>query len=259
MEKLEGSFYDYPKYYDLLFGSDWKPEFDFLNGVFERFVRGRVQRLFEPACGTGRLLIKLAQAGYDVSGLDLNPKAVDYCNARLQRHGFPASVTVDDMADFRLRRKVDAAFNTINSFRHLQSEREALAHLQCMADALRKGGIYVLGFHLTPQGTPVCEEESWVSRRGNLVVASRIASANIDRRRRREEAELTVDIFTPSGAKRLTEMMVFRTYQAKQFQKLLQQVESLELVETFDFAYNIDEPVQITKETEDIIYILRKR
>ena len=49
-----------------------------------------MRRLFEPGCGTGRLLVKLAQAGYEVAGNDLNPKAVDYCNARARAPRFPA-------------------------------------------------------------------------------------------------------------------------------------------------------------------------
>src|SRR5687767_9903356 len=96
--------YDYPRYYDLVFGSDWKAEFDFLLDVFDSHIRGPVCRVFEPACGTGRLLFRLAQAGYQVSGLDLNPRAVDYCNKRLTRHGYPATAEVGDMADFRLPR-----------------------------------------------------------------------------------------------------------------------------------------------------------
>jgi SAM-dependent methyltransferase len=258
-EKLEGSFYDYPKYYDLLFGTEWKPEFDFLTDCFEKYFNRPIGRLFEPACGTGLLLIKLAQAGYDVSGLDLNSAAIDYCNARLARNGFSESTFVCDMSDFRLPRKVDAAFNTINSFRHLMSHREALGHLKCVANALKKGGIYILGLHLTPDGPLECDEESWISRRGNLAVSSRIISVDIDRRKRCEQAEMTVDIFTPSGARRLVEMMRFRTYRAAQFQKLLAEVPKLELVETYDFAYNIDCPVKITDQTEDAIYILRKR
>ena len=106
--------YDYPRYYDLVFGSDWKAEHDFLLAVFDTHAAGRVRRVFEPACGTGRLLFRLAQSGLAVSGLDLNPRAVDFCNKRLLRHGFPATAVVGDMADFRLRAPVDAAFNTIN-------------------------------------------------------------------------------------------------------------------------------------------------
>ena len=91
---IRDDLYNFPKYYDLLFGSDWKAEFDFMRLCFEKHAERKVKRVFEPACGTGRLLIKLAQAGYDVAGNDLNPKAVDYCNARLARHGFTRSVTV---------------------------------------------------------------------------------------------------------------------------------------------------------------------
>ena len=129
METIAGHLYDYPQYYDLVFGSDWKAEFDFLQACFARHVDGRVRRVFEPACGTGRLVYRLAKGGYRVSGLDLNDKAVDYCNARLRRHGFDESCFVADMTDFALPRPVDAAFNMINSFRHLQSEAAASAHL----------------------------------------------------------------------------------------------------------------------------------
>src|SRR5436305_4378335 len=118
MQRASTNLYDYPRYYDLVFGSDWKAEFDFLRQAFDKFAAGRVRRVFEPACGTGRLLYRLAMAGYDVSGLDLNPRSVDYCNKRLLRHGKPASVIVGDMSSFTLRKPVDAAFNMINSFRH---------------------------------------------------------------------------------------------------------------------------------------------
>ena len=66
METIEESLYDYPKYYDLLFGSDWKAEFDFLGSCFQKHAKRPVRRLFEPACGTGRLLVKLADAGFEV-------------------------------------------------------------------------------------------------------------------------------------------------------------------------------------------------
>ena len=53
------SLYDYPRYYDLVYGSDWKAEFDFLTGVFDKHVCGEIKQLLEPACGTGRLIFRL--------------------------------------------------------------------------------------------------------------------------------------------------------------------------------------------------------
>ena len=75
-EMLDGHLYDYPAYYDLIFGSDCAAELSFLEACFERFTDRVVSRVFEPACGTGRLLYRLARRGYSVSGNDLNPAAV---------------------------------------------------------------------------------------------------------------------------------------------------------------------------------------
>ena len=149
METIAGHLYDYPKYYDLIFGSDWAAEFKFLKAGFEMYAKRPIKRLFEPACGTGRLMIQFAKAGFEVAGNDLNGKAIDYCNERLVRHGYPATAFVGDMADFTVKKKVDAAFNMINTFRHLPTEKLAEAHLHCVAESLNKGGLYFLGLHLT--------------------------------------------------------------------------------------------------------------
>ena len=259
MEEIRQSVYDYPKYYDVLFAADWKAEYTFLSACFDKHARRPVWRLFEPACGTGRLLMRFAKAGFEVSGNDLNPKAVDYCNKRLARHGFPATVVVGDMSDFRVRRKQDAAFNTINSFRHLDSEAKARAHLECVAEALGRGGIYILGFHLTlTQGIP-CGDEKWSARRGRLAINSRMWSIDVDRRRRRELVAFILDVSTPTRQFRLADEFPFRTYTAAQFRRLLAAVPALELVETYDFAYDIDRPIKICPRTEDVIYVLRKR
>lgn len=258
MQVLHASLYDHPKYYDLLFGSDWRAEFDFLRACFRKHARRPVRRLFEPACGTGRLMIKLAAAGYEVSGNDLNRKAVEYCNARLRRHGFPPSAVVGDMADFRLPGKVDAAFNMINSFRHLPSEQAAENHLRCVAAALAKGGLYLLGLHLTPTRGTTCDQESWSARRGHVAVCSHMWSMGIDRRRRQERVGMRTDVHTPTKRFRLAEQMSFRTYTAAQFRRLLGRIARLEPVETYDFAYDVDQPVRVDAETEDVVYVLRK-
>lgn len=259
MEVVRGDIYDYPKYYDVLFGSDWKAEFDFLEDCFEKHTPRVVRRLFEPACGTGRLLIKFARAGYEVSGNDLNAKAVDYCNARLKRNGFPTTTMLGDMSDFRLRRKADAAFNTINSFRHLPSEEAAENHLKCMAAALAKGGIYVLGLHLTPKGPPTTEEECWTAQRGHLALASRLWSIKVDKRNRREKVGMTVDIYTPTNQFQLADEMFFRTYTARQFQDLLDHTDVFEVAATYDFAYNTQSTIKVTPDSEDVVYVLRRK
>ena len=145
METIAGHLYDYPKYYDLIFGADWAAEFKFLRQCFEKYSKRPVKRVFEPACGTGRLLVQFARAGYEVAGNDLNEKAIVYCNERLTRAGYRPTAFVGDMAAFTVPKKFDAAYNLINTFRHLSSEATAEAHFQCVADAMNQGGVYLLG------------------------------------------------------------------------------------------------------------------
>jgi SAM-dependent methyltransferase len=256
---VPANLYDYPRYYDLVFGSDWKAEFDFLREAFDKFGGGRVHRVFEPACGTGRLLFRLAVAGYDVSGLDLNPRAVDYCNKRLSRRGKKPSVFVDDMADFELPQPIDAAFNMINSFRHLLTEEQALGHLRCVARALKLGGIYVLGIHLTPTEGTAITEERWSARRGHLGINTHLATHDLDLAARTEHCTMNMDVYTPTRMFQITDELTFRTYTWSQMRELVSHVRELELAVSFDFQYQIDLPIEIKPETQDVVLILRRR
>ena len=256
---IEGSIYDYPKYYDLLFGSDWKAEFEFLHACFPKHSDRKVKRVFEPACGTGRLLVKLLKAGYEVGGNDLNEKAIDFCNARFARLSFPETTCVGDMCDFKVKKKYDAAFNLINSFRHLATEAQAVAHLKCMAAALNVGGLYCLGIHLLPTKGERMEEEAWTARRGNLQINSYMWSKGLDTKGRNEPLGITLDIYTPTKHQRIVDHMDYRTYTKRQFDTLLKKVPELEVEATYDFAYDIKQQITIDPTTEDVVYVLKKR
>ncbi len=261
MEVIQGHLYDYPKYYDLIFGSDWKAEFDFLQACFAKFSKKKVKRLFEPACGTGRLLYKLADAGFTVAGNDLNAKAVEFCNKRLIKHGHKPTAEVGDMANFQVAKPFDAGFNMINSFRHLQTEKLAVAHLQCMADAIVPGGLFILGLHLLPDDCleEYEAEEEWSARRGNLTVNTRLWSISYDPKARQEQIGFSYDVYTPTKQFRIEDQTTFRCYTRGQMTSLFKKVPDWELVETYDFAYDVEDPIKVDKDTEDVVYILRKK
>ena len=61
---------------------------------------------------------------------DNSAKSLDYLRKKLQRKELQADLFLGDMTNFELRRPVDAAFNTFNTFRHLTTETTALHHLQ---------------------------------------------------------------------------------------------------------------------------------
>lgn len=258
MEAIVESIYDHPKYYDLVFGSDCAAELRFIEACNERYCGGKGRRMFEPACGTGRLLYRLARRGYEVGGLDLNAKAIEFCNRRLRRGGFAESTFVADMADFRVAKKWDIAFNTINSFRHLSTERQALGHLCSMGKAVRAGGLYLLGIHLRPTEANPSETESWSARRGNLVVNTHMWTLERNVPKRVERFGITFDIHTPLKQFRIEDELVLRSYTDTQLRRLVEKSASWEVLETFDFHYRIDEPIEVDGTCEDVVYVLRR-
>ena len=259
MEVLRESIYDHPKYYDLVFGADCAAEVKFILACGEQYMSKPVQRLLEPACGTGRLLYAFAKRGYQVGGLDLNQRAVDFCNARLRRHGFAASAFVGDMSDFRVKRKYDIAFNTINSFRHLSSELAARAHLDCVARAVKVGGLYLLGVHLTPTKVPPSETESWSARRGHLSISTYMWTRKRDRTRRVERFGIQFDVHSPSRSFRIKDELVLRSYTARQMDRLIRSSPHWESIATYDFAYDIKAPITVDGASEDVVYVLQRR
>ena len=254
---IYGSVYDHPKLYDVLFSVGWKCEIDFLNACFQRYGGGPVRRVFEPACGTGRLLWRLGKQGFEVSGLDLNPCSVSFCNQRLRKHGLSQTAIVGDMTDFRLKRPVDAAFNLVSSFLHLTTEKSAKEHFRCMATALRPKGLYLLGFHLIPQDVASCSQESWKTARGRLRLQSKLQRIAQNAAKRLETIEFRMKATTPTKTYELVDTFPMRTYTAAQFRRLLADIALFDVVETFDFT--MDRPIRINADTEDVVFVLRKR
>ena len=258
MNTIQTSIYDFPTYYDLVFGSDTAAEMKFLEKCFTKFVDGKVRRVFEPACGTGRLIYRMGQRKLEVGGNDLHETAVAFCNRRLERNDLKGRAVVDDMSDFTIKRPYDAAFNTINSFRHLLTEEQARGHLECMAHAVRPGGIYALGLHLTPTRGPATDYESWSARRGQLSINTSMWPIEKKPKKRLERFGISFDVYKPSGSQKIEDVLELRSYTASQLEELIASVPLWTICEWYDFGYDADQPIQLKSTTEDVVVILKR-
>jgi SAM-dependent methyltransferase len=253
------NWYDYPRYYDLAFRSDTGREADFIEAACRKYCPFEARRLLEPACGTGRLVTELAARGYQMTGFDLCRPPLDFLRRRLARRKLQAQVFEADMADFRLVSPVDAAFCPVNTFRHLLSEEAARSHLECIAAALRPGGIYILGLHLLPPDASEEDSERWTERHGRTQVTVTLRVLATDRRRRIERLRVCLLVRDKGEEIRLRDEFSFRMYTARQFRRLLAGVPSLELCDAYDFWYEIDQPLELNDDRADTVFVLRKR
>ena len=252
--------YDFPQYWDLAFDDDTLLEADFIEAAGRKYCSFPVKRLLEPGCGCGRLVVELAHRGYDVSACDLSTVAAAYTDARLAKAGLSANVHVADMRELSCRPEADIAYCLVNTFRHLLTEDDAAQHLRAVADSIRSGGLYLIGMHLLPADADEEDSEEWSVSKAGTTVNMQLDVAQCDRTTRLETLRFNMEAVTDDAVspQYFETDYQMRIYQAHQFLELIKQVPAFELLDVYDFWYDIEDPLRLSDEMGDTVFVLRR-
>ncbi len=198
--------------------------------------------LLELACGTGRVLLPLARAGYQVTGLDLSGHMIERCRVRLATEAPETrdrvTLAVADMTSFRLGAHFGAIICAFNSFHHLRTVEQQLACLRDCREHLVPGGALVLDlFNPDPAppapstSEPVGEDAALADEAGLMVVEWTegrqirrwMSSCEYDRPMQCNECEMTYEIVEADGtpSRRLTETFPLRIVYRYELEHLL--------------------------------------
>ncbi len=161
------------QYYDLLYGN-----LDNDLPMWETLTAD-VDSILEVGCGTGRLLLPLAQAGHTLTGLDLSDVALSAAQAKIEGAGLAEQVKLHqaDMRHFDLPQKNFAlAFIPLNTFMHCHTIDDQVATLQSIHGHLQPTGQLIIDlFHPDPtllaeaDGRLYFEDESIDELTGHVV------------------------------------------------------------------------------------------
>jgi SAM-dependent methyltransferase len=112
-------------------------------------------RVLDAGCGTGRVMIRLAELGYDCVGVDLDPSMLAVARqAAPGLHWIQADLAEFDPAAVDVAADFDLVVAAGNIFPLLAAGAEP-AVLARLAAALRPGGLMVAGFGLDAAHLPV--------------------------------------------------------------------------------------------------------
>ena len=254
------SSYDHPAYYHLSYSHGMGEEIRFIRSLLEKHLVPPPAKILEPACGTGRVLLPLLEAGYRGSGFDNNGNAIRYLKQRLQRKRSRARVFNADLADFVIPGgPFDAAVCTVDTFRHLLTEADAVNHLRCVARHLRKDGIYLLALHLLPRNGYSSQISRWRDRQGKLDLHTTITVLDVNRRQRTETLSIVYNVQTEHSRKKFRYVYRLRTYSLRQFNALMNKVPAFEIAAAYTYyAFDAGAPLQPDTGTEDVLLVLRQ-
>lgn len=102
--------------------------------------------LLELACGSGRLLLPLAEAGFEVTGVDNSASMLNLAEQRLQQAsaGARCRLILQDVRSLHLDQKFRMAFIALGSFAHITTRKEQQQSLQAIRASLVTGGRFIL-------------------------------------------------------------------------------------------------------------------
>ena len=132
---------DYAEYYD----HDHDTQVDI--AFYLDYAQQCGSPILELACGTGRLLIPLAEAGYEIHGVDLSENMLARCRHKAEAKNLTdrTHLLLENMISFDLPRKDFAlAYVPVRSFMHLDTQAEQIACLERTYAHLRPGGLFIV-------------------------------------------------------------------------------------------------------------------
>jgi 2-polyprenyl-3-methyl-5-hydroxy-6-metoxy-1,4-benzoquinol methylase len=128
------------RYYDLLLKNEFKNAPKQVK-FFKRIWGNKVKKILDTGCGTGRLSIPLAKAGYQVLGIDITPAMLEVAMSKYKAKNLKYKIA--DMRKFVSREKFDAVICGSNSIVHLLTKTDVLKYLGSCRKNLRKGGFLI--------------------------------------------------------------------------------------------------------------------
>ena len=136
----KGDPYASAELYDLLvrMGSD--------DHFYVQFAKERGGRVLDLACGSGRLIPALLEAGLEVTGLDLSGFMLERAQARLGSEASRVKFVEGDMRSFSFREPFDTILIPYCSLMYMHSDKDRLAVLRNCYGHLKRGGSLVFDF-----------------------------------------------------------------------------------------------------------------
>ena len=138
---MNGGIYEkLAEFYDELMGDvDYDAWAEYIHGLLQK-AKIPVRKVFETACGTGMLSIRLRKMGYDVAASDISGEMLAEAEENARRAGVKLPFAQMDMRRLQIPRQ-DAVVCACDGVNYLLERREVRAFFSGAYAALREGGL----------------------------------------------------------------------------------------------------------------------
>jgi SAM-dependent methyltransferase len=188
--------------------------------------------ILEVACGTGRVTLPLARAGFKITVFDLSDKMIDRLKHKLSMEDLTINERVElhiaDMADFDFGKKFPLIIVPFRAFQLLTEEDQQNRFLDSVHKHLTDDGVFIINaykpYTVMDENWMRPERENWVveDKKFNTTVRRTDIRRTIDLNKQITYPELIYYVEEANGAvKRYEEKLAMKYYFEEQLRDLL--------------------------------------
>ena len=120
--------------------------------LIEQWARSLGGPLLDLACGTGRVALRMAAQGYQVTGVDIVPEMIALARQKAAERAVSVEWVVADARTFHLQKRFPFAFMLCNAWQFFLTREDQEALLACVREHLLPEGCFLFGTrNPTPQ------------------------------------------------------------------------------------------------------------
>lgn len=138
------SWFDSPYYHILYDNRNEAEAYNFIGNLVAFLKPQPGSSVLDLACGAGRFSNALAEAGFNVTGLDLSKKSIAKAKTRYEREEL--EFYVHDMRHYFRVNYFDIVLNLFTSFGYFENPTDNAKTLRSVHHGLKAGGTFVLDF-----------------------------------------------------------------------------------------------------------------
>lgn len=205
-------------------------------------------------CGTGTLTELMAEAGYDMMGIDLSAEMLQIAMEKRAESGHDIMYLCQDMRELELYCTVGTVICVCDSINYVLEDEEVIETFRRVNNYLYPKGLFIFDFNTVYKYSEVIGDTTIAENREDC---SFIWDNFYEEESHINEYDLTIFV------REETEMDVFRRFQETHYQRGYDLQEMLHFVKAagleFVVAFDADTEGEVTEETERVLMVCREK
>lgn len=145
---MKEAYTDFASVYDTFMDeTPYQEWLQFLVRTLEQYGVKKGELILDLGCGTGSLTERMAEAGFDMIGVDNSQEMLNIALAKKLKSNNEILYLLQDMREFELFGTVKAVISVCDSLNYLLEEEELLETFRLVNNYLDPGGMFVFDFN----------------------------------------------------------------------------------------------------------------